>query len=92
MSKNTPGPWALGNIENGFIEIDAIGPEHHGALANVVWKMEDDERTPRCEANARLIAAAPELLEIALWVDKWLGDCAISGSVKASIAKATGAE
>ena len=28
-----------------------------------VWCMENDERAPHCEANARLIAAAPDLLE-----------------------------
>lgn len=39
----------------------------HGELATVVWCMEDDNfddaPSPSCQANANLIAAAPELLE-----------------------------
>ena len=63
-TKHTPGPWEIGDIEDGWVEIDSrISNIHHLGLAKVVWKMEDDEKTPRCEANARLIAAAPEMLE-----------------------------
>jgi hypothetical protein len=39
----------------------------HGGIAQVVWVMDDDasegKNTPTCEANARPIAAAPDLLE-----------------------------
>lgn len=63
MSKHTPGPWEMS--DGGYIlpNHKAIDAPSHGALALVVWKMEDDERSPKCEANARLIAAAPDLLE-----------------------------
>ena len=67
MSKHTPGPWSLGAPEvvgkGLFVPIHA---EHHGELATVVWRMEDDHfdnlPSPSCEANAHLIVAAPELL------------------------------
>jgi len=62
-TKHTPGPWTIHHYEwlpKGHVSIDAL---FHGELALVVWKMEDDEQSPECEANARLIAAAPELLE-----------------------------
>jgi len=69
-SKHTPGPWRIGEKlssaemqslldGNGhFVEIDA---PTHGALAFVVWRMEDDDTSPKQEASAHLIAAAPDL-------------------------------
>lgn len=59
--QHTPGPWKLGKrLPKGSISIDA---ESHQELATCVWVMDDDEicgvRSPECEANARLIAAAP---------------------------------
>lgn len=62
--KHTPGPWKLGHNDGTFVEIDA---PTHGALATTVWCMEDDKGfgSPECEANARLIAAAPEGYELA---------------------------
>ncbi len=68
-TKHTPGPWELGEIEQGqdggeFVAIDGKNPKkRHMELARVVWKMEDDERSLTQEANARLIAAAPDLLD-----------------------------
>lgn len=65
---HTPGPWSLDlkNIDmdlSGHVSVDA---PNHGALAQVVWLMADDKslgrNSPMCEANARLIAAAPDLL------------------------------
>lgn len=37
------------------------GPKH-GYFAEIVWKMEDDERSPTCEATAQFIAAAREAI------------------------------
>ncbi len=68
MIKHTPGPWSLSNepfeksdngVLQGHVTVDAPS---HGALAQVVWKMADAQTSPECEANARLIAAAPDLL------------------------------
>jgi hypothetical protein len=60
-----PGPWRLSKKpEDGYININS---DDHYALATVVWLMDADEiagiNSPDCEANAHLIAAAPELLE-----------------------------
>jgi hypothetical protein len=61
MSNHTPGPWEIKlHPDDGYRYIS--GPKHIG-LAQVVWCMSYEERSPVCEANARLIAAAPELLE-----------------------------
>ena len=61
MSNHTPGPWEIKrHFDPGFKFISA---QKHTALAQVVWRMEDEDRSPDCEANAHLIAAAPDLLE-----------------------------
>lgn len=82
--QHTPGPWKLepdwlGDDLRGHIPVSADrekgGQGGHLALAQVVWIMEDDAQmglsSPICEANARLIAAAPELLA-ALITAKWM--------------------
>ena len=65
-SKHTPGPWVLGESSGGR-HFRAVNATDHSELATVVWVMEDDDTegapSPECEANAHLIAAAPELLE-----------------------------
>jgi len=62
MSNHTPGPWEIKrHFDPGYKFISA---PKHSHLAQVVWCMEDEGRSPACEANARLIAAAPELLEV----------------------------
>ncbi len=68
-SKHTPGPWtinmdSLGESLEGCVDIDAPSA-HVGALAVVVWKMDEDEISPANRANAHLIAAAPDLLAAA---------------------------
>jgi hypothetical protein len=40
--------------------VELVAGEHAGA-ALIVWRMEDDERSPECEALARLLAAASDL-------------------------------
>ena len=73
-AKHTPGPWMVDVIRAdlpGYVLISTASQDHdpnshHIGLAQVVWSMEDDRtegnNSPQCEANARLIAAAPELL------------------------------
>lgn len=64
MSKHTPGPWVLHVAENGRGTISAItrcaGMDH---IAEV-YGANGEERG----ANARLIAAAPEMLETLTWI------------------------
>lgn len=69
---HTPGPFTVGADatdlmgcpEGGrFVAIDAPG---HGALAVVVTRLSDDEGpNEQLEGNARLFAAAPDLLAAA---------------------------
>lgn len=47
-------PEHLGYILRGHVPID-LGS--HGAAVLVVWKMEDDERSPECEEQARRLVA-----------------------------------
>ncbi len=88
MSKHTPGPW---DVESDGTSV---------AMANqvcVVAPSPDWADNDTTKANARLIAAAPELLEALSIVSRWLpaGDIArpdqiaIRDTVRAAIAKAT---
>lgn len=90
MSKHTPGPWLI--AEDGFITV-RIG-NNYPEVAKVFDAPFDDHEVP---ANARLIAAAPDLLEAC----RAMLDCcydmdrndetlaAVKATMKA-IAKATG--
>ena len=65
-TKHTPGPWEISR--------DAV-PE--GYTQNTVYAERDGERVAtafRNDANARLIAAAPDLLEACKYVKQFLGD------------------
>jgi hypothetical protein len=61
MSKHTPGPWTANKPtqSNGRAEVHA-GPMLVAQAFNWMLDAEGDEQ---CWADARLIAAAPELLE-----------------------------
>lgn len=71
MSTHTPGPWAIGVIV-----------QNDGSMS-IMHELEDGERerigcafdyeTPIGEANARLIAAAPDLLAALEGMLKWWG-------------------
>ena len=80
--KHTPGPWSI----NGN-KIDGNG--YHIVSVN-------SHRTSEGEANARLIAAAPELLEALIlicdrdWAYAGMEEMKIIISARSSIAKATG--
>ncbi|HHP7108570.1 TPA: hypothetical protein ACSFAI_001539 [Pseudomonas aeruginosa] len=59
MSKHTPGPWHVGGPNK-----CTIYDKHCQRLANSFEGVMATQRTDsECEANARLIAAAPELLD-----------------------------
>ncbi|WP_341959241.1 hypothetical protein [Pseudomonas sp. RC10] len=68
MNKHTPGPWSISEPFRESIGLSVyINAQNHDELAAVVWRMGWDfavgKPTQVCEANAHLIAAAPELLE-----------------------------
>ncbi|MCS4234455.1 hypothetical protein [Stenotrophomonas sp. BIGb0135] len=68
-SKHTPGPWHLdetfvdgkwGNPSHWICEV--VGPDNSRIVADIPEYRTYEEDTAELEANARLIAAAPELL------------------------------
>ena len=64
MSNHTPGPWNVGRgefttTESGIVFTRINGPK----MGIVATAYAHDRNIDECEANARLIAAAPELLE-----------------------------
>lgn len=69
-NQHTPGPWAFSqNAQYGdtrFYVAQADGAPytpHYSDVATLIAETVNDERKSIQEANARLIAAAPELLE-----------------------------
>jgi len=63
MSKHTPGPWELKTVPTSIGKCHKIGPFNACIYVdNINSRKQSDEEM---EANARLIAAAPELLEAA---------------------------
>ena len=84
--KHTPGPWAHINPDGFTVRHPQVYSDT-GPVCNATWL--GDVRIDELRANARLISAAPELLEAlqeaALWVDGEL-----KTKVRAAIAKATG--
>lgn len=57
QTKHTPGPWYLSDTGNLYSE----ATDRH--IANLDTSMDFKNNSQQLEANARLIAAAPELLE-----------------------------
>ncbi len=106
--KHTPGPWRINVSGSDRWSVDYDGPSSTYITicgkrsAPVCFAVEPSayKNDEEVEANARLIAAAPELLEAADHIDRTATDIAddmvvISGTgyrlLRAAIAKATGA-
>ena len=97
MTKHTPAPWEMGPIiasEDIFILADnrkaAIARASNlETYANTFEKLRP--LAAECEANARLIAAAPDLLEaLKAILDETGGMGGPFTTARAAIAKATG--
>lgn len=102
MSKHTPGPWERepGGYD-GLPTIVSTAVDEQECICNLYQRgsspYEQDDVT---DANARLIAAAPDLLDVLQWWDEQMGDdkCDDMGvllrnmtmKVHAAISKATG--
>ena len=65
MTKHTPGPWEVRKAENGHTSVYPI--QGRERVADVYCPL--DHPTGNLNANARLIAAAPEMLEALKLVD-----------------------
>lgn len=78
MNKHTPGPWFIGtdfsdqgrHIYAEQMVCDDDGEEWHPLIAST----DDDERLIDWQANARLIAAAPEMFAALQWFDEQMRD------------------
>ena len=68
MAKHTPGPWEVGSPN--YQDQRAIGVV--GPTWNVADVYYDGADKGEAKANARLIAAAPELLRCLEWAMIWL--------------------
>lgn len=95
MSKHTPGPWAVQKSEDCMgRKLDdmvrwVITADDHDLWISTgpTW---DPEHSEESEANARLIAAAPQLLEALKRLDQYGHTQATWDFALLAIAKATG--
>lgn len=67
--KHTPGPWAVDSDGAGWY-IEATPERGHSLafIASPEFQEEPDTSASEACANARLIAAAPDLLETLIWM------------------------
>ena len=93
-TKFTPGPWYVGsgtyegrNIYSAVSVTDDEGFTYQPLVANA-----EDDGINCWDANARLIAAAPDLLEFAQqFIDRYgMYETWMTAEARAAIAKATG--
>ena len=94
-AQHTPGPWQMVGNEDGYLELIAPGPRRLGVFSKRGFSYRERK------ANARLIAAAPELLaalrDVIGWIpgsSAWHTDAARKSveNARAVLAQATGAE
>lgn len=98
--KGTPGPWRVSEKRGDLIDIRHENNEPGAMSLNLAQVVARQSWLKEAEANARLIAAAPELLEalqdvISTWVDEDMADITDAEEQSlikalAAIAKATG--
>src|SRR5690606_6408554 len=65
-TKHTPGPWTLRPVNEEIGEYEIVGPRHNDDTGESEYIGVVCGGLPESAANARLIAAATELLE-GLW-------------------------
>ena len=82
MSKHTPGPWIKIGTD--------IGSEERGQIATMSIMSLVNMKLSEREANARLIAAAPEMLDALEWIASLKTGGMIEATAKALVAKAKG--
>ena len=96
VAKYTPGPWNIGSSDLPVSRMSIHCKGHkdscHSTVALMVSRgvigISHDEEF----ANARLIAAAPDLLDVLEELVAEFGVCGLTGKARAAIAKATGVQ
>lgn len=78
--KHTPGPWQITHLRRGIEQINMFrigGPvtHKHNEYCSAIFQSYD-EHDEHNKANAKLISAAPELLEACLIAQEVLGQLA----------------
>ena len=105
-TKHTPGPWYVGSgtYEGRNIYSVASVTDDEGFTYQPIVASAEDDGIKCWDANARLIAAAPDLLEALQEAEKWFGpfseitingehdreDVRVVALIRAAIAKALG--
>ena len=99
MSKHTPGPWSVVEHDHAIcIQTESPSKTKYGASRYAAiggFDRNDRAQLEEARANARLIAAAPELLEALQKIagntyDEWTNGAEAARIARAAIAKATG--
>ncbi len=85
MSAHTPSPWTFVQSGTGDFPIWNVRIGTRGLIT-----LPATAGMETMDADARLIAAAPELLEALQDLCDTLGECGMTGKARAAIAKATG--
>jgi hypothetical protein len=88
MSKLTPGPWALDCAEeDAYYRYIMAGPQF---IARIMLRGIMGNKLDHAEANARLIAAAPEMYDALRAISEESDDEGAKECARAAIAKAEG--
>lgn len=82
--KGTPGPWAVNPVSAQVDAMPSLLP-----VCQLLWPT-DQRSEAETEANARLIAAAPDLLEALRYAIEQVPELATVPGIASAIAKATG--
>ena len=96
QGKHTPGPWVVGEKKNvsGILNIEILGEHGYSLVANcygTTTGLADWYAGARhVNDNARLIAAAPDLLEALQLALPYVRNDNTASVMRAAIAKATG--
>ena len=95
--QHTPGPWNVGDDSPNDYEGPIIDTRDRAVA--VITIDHETESTPEDRANARLIAAAPELLAALIELEQFtdhearpLASVKLYAQARAAIAKATGGQ
>lgn len=90
--KGMPGPWVASKTDRSIGPVSRDDDQSYGMILPVAW-VEFDGNDAYQQANANLIAAAPDLLEaLQLFIDAQILPEYHQGVARAAISKALGEE